>query len=114
MSYKKIYLLDMYMYSRYIMYMIKTFKCKETEQIYNQHFSKKLPSAIQKIALRKLIMMDNAASIQDLKVPPSNHLEKLSGNRAGQYSIRINDQYIICFTMDNNDMHNIEIVDYHE
>ncbi len=103
----------MYMYSRYIICMIKTFKCKETEQIYNQQFSKKLPSVIQKIALRKLIMMDNAANIQDLKVPPSNHLEKLSGDRAGQYSIRINDQYRICFTVDNNDIHNVEIVDYH-
>ena len=103
----------MYMYYRYIVSMIKTFKCKETEQIYNQQFSKKLPSAIQKIALRKLIMMDNAANIQDLKVPPSNHLEKLSGDRAGQYSIRINDQYRIYFTMDNNDIHNVEIVDYH-
>lgn len=111
--YIKIYLLDIYMYNRYIVYMIKTFKCKETEQIYNQQFSKKLPAAIQKIALRKLIMMDNATNIQDLKVPPSNHLEKLSGDRAGQYSIRINDQYRICFTMDNNDIHNVEIVDYH-
>lgn len=111
--YIKIYLLDIYMYNRYIVYMIKTFKCKETEQIYNQQFSKKLPAAIQKIALRKLIMMDNATNIQDLKVPPSNHLEKLSGDRAGQYSIRINDQYRICFTVDNNDIHNVEIVDYH-
>ena len=93
--------------------MIKTFKCKETEQIYNQQFSKKLPSAIQKTVLRKLIMMDNAANIQDLKVPPSNHLEKLSGDRTGQYSIRINDQYRICFTVDNNDIYNVEIVDYH-
>lgn len=103
----------MYMYCRYIISMIKTFKCKETEQIYNQQFSKKLPPAIQKIALRKLIMMDNAENIQDLKVPPSNHLEKLSGDRAGQYSIRINDQYRICFTVDNNHIYNVEIVDYH-
>lgn len=103
----------MYMYYRYIISMIKTFKYKETEQIYNQQFSKKLPAAIQKIALRKLIMMDNAENIQDLKVPPSNHLEKLSGDRAGQYSIRINDQYRICFTVDNNHIHNVEIVDYH-
>ena len=93
--------------------MIKTFKCIETEQIYNQQFSKKLPSAIQKIALRKLIMMDNAAGLQDLKVPPSNHLEKLSGDRTGQYSIRVNEQYRIYFTMENNEIHNVEIVDYH-
>ena len=93
--------------------MIKTFKCRETEQIYNQQFSKKLPSAIQKIALRKLIMMDNAAGLQDLKVPPSNHLEKLSGDRTGQYSIRVSEQYRIYFTMDNNNMYDVEIVDYH-
>ena len=93
--------------------MIKTFKCRETEQIYNQQFSKKLPSAIQKIALRKLIMMDNAAGLQDLKVPPSNHLEKLSGDRTGQYSIRVSEQYRIYFTMENNEIYNVEIVDYH-
>ena len=58
-------------------------------------------------------MIDNAENIQDLKVPPSNHLEKLSGDRTGQYSIRINDQYMICFTMDNNNIYDVEIVDYH-
>ena len=58
-------------------------------------------------------MMDNAASLQDLKVPPSNHLEKLSGDRTGHYSIRVNEQYRICFTMENNKIHNVEIVDYH-
>lgn len=112
-SYATIYLLDVYMCNRYIICMMEIFKCKETEQIYNQQFSKKLPSAIQKIALRKLRMMDNAANMQDLKIPPSNHLEKLSGDRARQYSIRIDDQYRICFTVDNNDIHNVEIVDYH-
>ncbi len=93
--------------------MIKSFADKETEKIYNQIFSKKLPSDIQKVALRKLIMIDNAGCLEDLRVPPANHLEQLSGDRKGQYSIRINDQYRICFTETDNDYYNEEIVDYH-
>ena len=93
--------------------MIKSFADKETEKIYNQIFSKKLPSDIQKVALRKLIMIDNAGCLEDLRVPPANHLEQLSGDRKGQYSIRINDQYRICFTEKDNDYYNVEIVDYH-
>jgi proteic killer suppression protein len=93
--------------------MIKSFADKETEKIYNQNFSKKLPSDIQKVALRKLIMIDNAGCLEDLRVPPANHLEQLSGDRKGQYSIRINDQYRICFTEKDNDYYNVEIVDYH-
>lgn len=85
-----IYLLDIYMQYSYIIDMIKSFADKETKKIYNQIFSKKLPHDIQGIALRKLIMIDNAQSIDDLRVPPSNRLERLSGNREGQYSIRIN------------------------
>lgn len=101
------------MANMYIMHMIKTFKCKETQLIYNQQFSKKIPANIQKIALRKLIMLANSANMNDLKNPPSNHLEKLYGDREGQYSIRINDQYRICFVVDNNNLYNVEIVDYH-
>ncbi len=94
--------------------MIKTFTDKETEKIYNQTFSKKLPPDIQKIALRKLIMLDNASSLNDLRVPPSNHLEMLKGDRAGQYSIRINDKYRVCFGVEELfDIVNVEIVDYH-
>ena len=93
--------------------MIKTFADKETEKIYYQFFSKKLPQSIQKIALRKLIMMDNAKSLEDLRIPPANHLEKLDGDWAGKYSIRINDQYRICFTLNGNDFQDVEIVDYH-
>ena len=93
--------------------MIKSFADKETEKIYNQNFSKKLPSDIQKVALRKLIMIDNAGCLEDLRVPPANHLEQLSGDRKGQYSIRINDQYRICFTEKDNDYYNVEILDYH-
>ena len=93
--------------------MIKSFADKETEKVYNQIFSKKLPQNIQKVALRKLIMIDNAGCLEDLKVPPANRLELLSGNREGQYSIRINDQYRICFRVEGNDFYNVEIVDYH-
>jgi len=93
--------------------MIKSFANKDTQKIYNQVFTKKIPHDIQAIALRKLIMMNNSTGLNDLRVPPSNHLEALSGNRKGQYSIRINDQYRICFTVNNNDFYNVEIVDYH-
>ena len=93
--------------------MIKSFADKETEKIYHQIFSKKLPLSIQHIALRKLIMMDNAGCLEDLRSPPANRLEPLHGNRAGQYSIRINDQYRICFAVDKNDFFDVEVVDYH-
>lgn len=93
--------------------MIRSFYDKETEKVYNQVFSTKLPQNIQKIALRKLIMIDNASSVMDLIIPPSNKLEKLAGDRAGQYSIRINDQYRICFNVEDNGFYNVEIVDYH-
>lgn len=94
--------------------MIKSFADKETEKIYNQEFSKKLPPSIQKIALRKLIMIDNAEKLDDLRVPPSNRLEALKGTRLGQYSIRINDQYRICFIFSESGIEQVEIVDYHK
>ena len=93
--------------------MIKSFADRETKKVYDQRFSKRLPQAIQRIALRKLIMMDNAGGLEDLRVPPANRLEALQGDRAGQYSIRINEQYRICFTVEGNDFFNVEIVDYH-
>lgn len=93
--------------------MIRSFNDKETEKVYNQIFSRKLPGSIQKIALRKLIMIDNAISIKDLRMPPGNHLERLSGEREGQYSIRINDKYRICFKEDDGDYYDVEIIDYH-
>ena len=98
---------------RYYRYMIMSFKSKETEKIWNGEFSKKLPSNIQKIARRKLRMINNSNSINDLKIPPSNNLELLKGKRKGQYSIRINDQWRICFKWENNHSYNVEIVDYH-
>ena len=93
--------------------MIKSFADKETEKVYNQVFSRKLPQSIQRVALRKLIMIDNAGCLEDLRIPPANRLEALQGNRAGQYSIRINDQYRICFEVEGNHFYNVEIVDYH-
>ena len=93
--------------------MIKGFADKETEKIYNQQFSRKLPQSIQKIALRKLMMINAAKSLDDLRVPPANHLELFQGNREGQYSIRINSQYRICFKIDGADIFDVEITDYH-
>jgi proteic killer suppression protein len=92
---------------------IKTFNCKETEKIFNRNFSKKFPQNIQRVALRKLRMLNRAEILNDLKVPPANRLEALRGNRKGQYSIRINDQWRICFKWKDGEVHNVEIVDYH-
>jgi proteic killer suppression protein len=92
---------------------IKTFKDNQTQQIYQRKRSRKLPPDIQQIALRKLRMINNAVSINDLRVPPANRLEKLSGDREGQWSIRINNQWRICFEWLESDAFNVEIVDYH-
>ena len=105
--------LDVYMLHVYSSVMIKNFADKETEKIFSQVFSKKLPQSIQHVALRKLIMIDNASCLEDLKAPPGNRLEALTGDRDGQYSIRVNDQYRICFKVDGNDFFDVEIVDYH-
>lgn len=93
--------------------MIKSFRDKETEKVYKRDHSRKLPQDIQQVALRKLRMINNATSLNDLRVPPANHLEKLSGKRAGQHSVRINDQWRVCFEWKENNAHNVEIVDYH-
>ena len=93
--------------------MIKSFADKETEKVYNQIFSKKLPNNMQKLALRKLIMIDNAGCLEDLRIPPANRLELLSGNRKGQYSIWINDQFRLCFRVEGNNFFDVEMVDYH-
>jgi len=93
--------------------MIKSFRCKETEKIFHREYSRKLPENIQKAALRKLRMIHQSQTREDLKVPPANRLEKLSGNRKGQYSIRINDQWRICFEWHENNALNVEIADYH-
>ena len=95
--------------------MIKSFNDSETEKIFYQEFSKRIPIDLHKIALRKLMMINAATSLLDLKVPPGNHLEQLTGNRAGQWSIRINKQWRIVFVPVNGgrDYQNVSIVDYH-
>ena len=93
--------------------MIKTFGCKETARIFNGLFSKKFPKTIQKVALRRLTQIHAAETLDFLRVPPANHLERLAGNRKGQHSIRINDQWRICFTWKNGHAFNVEIMDYH-
>ena len=94
-------------------YMIQSFKDSETERIFNRQRSRKLPSNIQQVALRKLRMINRAMTLNDLRIPPANRLEKLKGARKGQYSIRINDQWRICFEWQDGDAYDVEIVDYH-
>lgn len=94
--------------------MLKSFADRETELIWSGRRSRKLPSDIQNIALRKLRMIDQSRRVEDLRVPPGNRLELLKGNRAGQYSIRINDQWRICFFWDDGGAEHVEIVDYHD
>jgi toxin HigB-1 len=93
--------------------MIESFASDETKKIFLGQLSSKLPKDIQRTARRKLIYIDDAENLQDLLAPPGNRLEKLKGNRAGQYSIRINDQWRICFLWIDNKARNVEIVDYH-
>jgi proteic killer suppression protein len=93
--------------------MIRAFKDKEAEKVFNGRFSKKLPQDIQRMAERKLILLHRSVTLNDLRVPPSNRLEALKGNREGQYSIRINDQWRICFEWREGGVYDVEIVDYH-
>ena len=93
--------------------MIRDFKDKETQKVFERERSRKLPSDIQQVALRKLRMLNRAETLQDLRVPPANRLERLVGDREGQYSIRINDQWRICFLWQDSDALDVEIVDYH-
>jgi len=94
--------------------MIKSFKGKETEKIYRKEVSRKIPRDIQQVAIRKLRMINNAKNINDLRIPPANRLEKLSGNRHGQHSIRINDQWRVCFVWRSGEAYEVEITDYHK
>ncbi|MDD5036061.1 MAG: type II toxin-antitoxin system RelE/ParE family toxin [Methylococcaceae bacterium] len=93
--------------------MIKSFADKETEKLFERRFSRRLPPDIQAIARRKLEVLDAADSLSDLMTPPSNRLEKLSGDRQDQYSLRLNDQWRICFEWRNGNAYLVEIVDYH-
>ena len=93
--------------------MINSFKCKETEKLFNLEPTKRIPHQLQRMALRKLLILDAAETLEDLRSPPGNRLEALNGDRPGQYSIRINVQYRICFLWQGIDAHEVEIVDYH-
>jgi len=93
--------------------MIKTFRDKETEKIFNRFISKKLPQNIQHLARRKLVILDAATELNTLRVPPGNRLEALKGDRKGQHSIRINEQWRICFRWKAGDAYDVEIADYH-
>jgi toxin HigB-1 len=91
---------------------IKSFRCEETERLYHRQRSKRFQS-IELVARRKLRQLDSATELRDLAAPPGNRLEALHGNRNGQHSIRINDQWRICFSWQKGDAYNVEIVDYH-
>jgi proteic killer suppression protein len=92
---------------------IRSFKDPEAERIFKRERSRKLPQNIYRSALKKLLVLDAADALADLRVPPGNRLEKLSGDRKGQHSIRINDQWRICFHWRNGDALDVEIADYH-
>ena len=93
--------------------MIASFKDADAKQLYETGKNRRIPSEIERSALRKLKLLNNADDLNDLRVPPGNHLEALSGDREGQHSIRINDRYRICFVWRGAQAHDIEIVDYH-
>lgn len=93
--------------------MIKSFRDREAEKVFAGRFSRRLPNDIQRTAERKLIMLNRAESLNDLRVPPANRLEALRGERAGQHSIRINSQWRICFEWHEDGVYDVEIVDYH-
>ena len=93
--------------------MIASFRCKETEKIFNGKFSRKLPQNIQRIAARKLELLNAASVLDTLRVPPGNRLEALSGDRIGQHSIRINLQWRLCFIWRDGNAFEVEIIDYH-
>ncbi len=93
--------------------MIKSFRCKETKKVFSRRFSKKLPTDIQESARQKMVILDSATAINDLRIPPGNRLEELKDDRKGQHSIRINGQWRICFEWKSGDSYHVEIVDYH-
>jgi proteic killer suppression protein len=92
--------------------MIRGFRCKETEKVFGRQRSQRF-GGFQRIALRKLLVLDAAGTLSDLRIPPSNRLEKLSGDRVGQHSLRINDHWRVCFRSKSGDAYNVDIVDYH-
>lgn len=99
--------------SRHNLGVIRSFADRETERIWRGQVSRRLPRDIQRVARRKLRMLNHATDLRDLRVPPANRLERLRGDRRGQHSIRINDQWRLCFFWRNNDAFEVEIADYH-
>ncbi len=93
--------------------MIKSFASRETAKVFNREHSRRIPRDIQTRALMRLMQIDAATRIEDLRLPPSNHLEALKHDRKGQWSVRINDQWRVCFCFDASDAFDVEIVDYH-
>ena len=93
--------------------MIRSFACPETERLFNDETSRRLPTQIQRAARRKLLLLHQARRLEDLRAPPGNRLEALKGDRNGQHSIRVNDQWRICFRWEAGDAYGVEIVDYH-
>ena len=93
--------------------MIASFACRKTERLWQRRRDHGLPPQIERVALRKLTQLDRSRELRDLRLPPGNHLEALKRDRAGQYSIRVNDQWRVCFRWQGEDVHDVEIVDYH-
>jgi toxin HigB-1 len=93
--------------------MIRSFRDRRTEMLFRREPVKHWPRDLQRAALRKLLLLDAAESVQDVRAPPGNRLEKLAGDRKGQFSIRVNDQWRVCFRWVDGDAHDVEIVDYH-
>jgi len=92
---------------------IRTFRDRDTQRLFDRQPVRKLGAEVQRVALRKLRQLDAAVTLDDLRVPPGNRLEKLRGDRSGQHSIRVNDQWRVCFRWAGADAHDVEIVDYH-
>ena len=93
--------------------MIRSFACPETERLFNDEPSRRLPQQIERVARRKLLLLHQARRLDDLRAPPGNRLEALKADRAGQHSIRVNDQWRVCFRWQGEDAFDVEIVDYH-
>ena len=93
--------------------MIRSFCDRSTESIFQREHVKRFAREVQRAALRKLVILDAAETLDDLRVPPGNRLEKLKGERRGQYSVRINDQWRLCFEWSDGDAYNVEVIDYH-
>lgn len=98
---------------RYDWVMIKSFRDKDSERLFQRQFLRHFPPEIHRLAWRKLVQLDVAERLDDLRIPPANRLERLSGDRAGQHSVRINDQWRVCFRWQEGDAYDVEVTDYH-